>query len=57
MPYYGPGGICDCEHEWRALTRDHMEEGKPGFTQVECVKCGVPGERTDDTGEVFWPAT
>lgn len=46
-----------CQHQWKDITRDHMQEGKPDCTQVECWKCGVPGERTDSTGHVFWPAT
>lgn len=46
----------DCEHEWTEDTSDH-DICKDGYTQVVCKKCGVPGEQTDATGEVYWPTT
>lgn len=41
------------QHEWKE-TDDELSEGR---TAVECIHCGVPGERTDATGEVYCPAT
>ena len=45
----------DCpEHDWQ-------EEGDFSLglnrSVVECSKCGAPGERYNDTGEVYWPTT
>lgn len=45
----------ECDHEWRNSTRDYDLAGNR--SEVVCTKCGCPGERDDDTGEVFWPAT
>jgi hypothetical protein len=44
-----------CEHEWEVSKRDFDLDGKR--EEVECAKCGCPGERTIETGEVCWPAT
>lgn len=45
----------DCQkHEWK--TRGDFDLGNDR-TEVECVNCGMPGERDDKTGEVYWPAT
>lgn len=46
----------DCpEHEWVDAAESQFDnEWHEG---VKCSKCGVPGERTIETGEVFWPAT
>lgn len=43
-----------CEHEWEEVDDDLCP---PQCTSVECKKCEVPGQRNDNTGEVFWPAT
>ena len=44
------------EHEWEEAEYD-SGGGKPDAEEVECRLCGVPGERTISTGDVFWPAT
>lgn len=44
-----------CDHVWR-VRGDGGDLGG-GRTEVVCVKCDVPGDRNDDSGEVFWPAT
>ncbi len=48
------GDWARCEHLWREMIDNYSG---PGRTDMCCVKCGVPGERTDATGEVYWPAT
>lgn len=43
------------QHEWVIAPGDwDLSEGR---SEVVCTKCGVPGERFDATGEVYWPAT
>lgn len=44
-----------CVHEWKIQSGDW--DCSLNCTMVECIKCEVYGERNDDTGEVFWPAT
>lgn len=43
------------EHEWIVRSGDWDLGGNR--SQVKCAKCGVSGERDDDTGEVYWPTT
>ena len=45
----------DCEHEWQEA-EDSMATPET-HTDVACKKCDCPGERTEATGEVFWPAS
>ena len=58
---FGPGDhgyshcMDHCGHEWKIAPGDW--DAAEGRSSVECEKCGVPGERTDKTGEVYWPAT
>lgn len=44
-----------CEHEWvvNPADTDPME----GTSDVICKYCGMPGQRDDRDGSVFWPAT
>ena len=44
-----------CEHEWK----DELDGSGTNdlFTDVKCIKCRVPGQKTNKTDEVFWPAT
>jgi hypothetical protein len=44
----------NCAHEWEP--RGDFDLGG-NRTEVECIHCGCPGERNNDTGEVYWPAT
>ena len=44
-----------CEHEWDVAPGDW--DGGEDRTYVQCKKCGVPGERTESAGEIYWPAT
>ena len=41
-------------HAWQEVESQFSNEHR---SQVKCKTCGVPGERENDTGEVFWPAT
>jgi hypothetical protein len=43
-----------CDHDWKESPYSDIGGDR---TIVECKKCGCPGERDDNTGEVFWPAT
>lgn len=45
---------CPC-HTWKIAPDDWDVGGNRSC--VECTACGVPGERDEDTGDVFWPAT
>lgn len=45
----------NCQHEWKA--RIDSQFHSESFTDVYCVKCDCPGEKNNETGEVFWPAT
>ena len=49
----------ECKHEWVEMPGDSMlgEMSEPQREEVECKKCGMLGERTVETGEVYWPAT
>jgi hypothetical protein len=42
------------EHDWRVKDGQGNSEL---FTEVRCELCGIPGERDEKSGEVFWPAT
>lgn len=42
-----------CKHEWVRAPGDWDSS----FEEVVCRICGVPGERDEKTGGVFWPAT
>jgi len=44
----------NCEHEWQELESMFSNEN---HTDVRCTKCGMPGERDETDGSVFWPAT
>lgn len=41
----------ECDHVWSVRMDSQFED------EVVCEKCGCPGARNGDTGEVFWPAT
>ena len=43
-----------CEHAWEEIESQFTRES---FTNVRCKKCGEVGERNEQTGGVFWPAT
>ena len=45
--------ICS-QHEWEVL--DSMGNSQ-SFTDVRCVRCGVPGQLDNATNEVYYPAT
>lgn len=45
----------ECEHEWEEKYDSQFTNER--FTDVRCSKCGVSGERDEETGGVFWPAT
>lgn len=45
----------ECDHDWIVDPGDHDIGGNR--TQMVCKKCGCPGERSDDTGEIYWPTT
>jgi len=44
-----------CDHDWEELISDMGNSEHQ--TMVACTKCGVPGARSNKTGEVYWPAT
>jgi hypothetical protein len=41
-------------HDWRVVPEHDLGGNRDA---VQCICCGVPGERDNPTGEVFWPAT
>lgn len=43
-----------CEHDWEEIDSQFSSES---FTDVRCKKCKEVGERNEQTGGVFWPAT
>lgn len=44
-----------CSHDWREpIDTQFCNEL---YTEVKCTKCGMVGEKTIATGEVFFPAT
>lgn len=47
--------VVGCPHIWQE-TADSQSSSET-HTEVKCVKCGMVGERTITTGEVFFPAT
>jgi Lar family restriction alleviation protein len=47
--------IAECEHEWDTLIDSQFNNEQ--VEDVRCHKCSCYGERTRQTGEVFWPAT
>jgi len=44
----------NCQHEWKEV-ESHLTD--PARIEVECKKCGTPGEKWLATGEVDWPCT
>ena len=48
-------GIVGCSHDWREPVDTQFCNEK--YTEVKCTKCGMVGEKTIATGEVFFPAT
>ncbi len=47
--------IVGCTHDWReSIDTQFCNEH---CTEVKCTKCGMYGEKTIATGEVFFPAT
>jgi len=44
----------NCIHEWAEYESEYSNEY---HTQVRCVICHCPGERDEETQEVYWPAT
>ncbi len=47
--------IVGCSHDWREPIDTQFCNEK--YTEVKCTKCGMVGEKTIATGEVFFPAT
>lgn len=43
-----------CTHDWEPYGDFDLGGNR---TEVRCTICGVPGERDDETNEVFYPAT
>jgi hypothetical protein len=41
-------------HEWEEIESQYSSEER---VDVRCIKCGMRGEKTIKTGEVFYPAT
>jgi hypothetical protein len=52
-------GLCNsvvgCSHDWREPIDTQFCNEK--YAEVKCTKCGMVGEKTIATGEVFFPAT
>ena len=44
----------ECKHEWEEMDSQFNNEKT---TDVVCKKCGVCGEKNNEDGCVFWPAT
>ncbi len=44
-----------CVHDWRESVDSQFSNET--HTQVKCTKCGIIGEMTTATREVFFPAT
>lgn len=44
-----------CTHDWREPVDTQFSSEM--HTEVKCTKCGIVGEKTTETGEVFFPAT
>lgn len=44
-----------CAHKWIALVDSMFSNDR--CEDVRCDICGCPGERTIETGDVYWPAT
>jgi hypothetical protein len=42
------------QHQWKE--RQYADGGE-NWTCVICTLCGMPGERNDDTGDVYYPAS
>jgi hypothetical protein len=51
----GSGDVDNCHHIWRDVTDSQFSNEHS--SDVVCTLCGCPGERDNETGEVFWPAT
>ena len=47
--------IANATHDWREPVDTQFCNEK--YTEVKCTKCGMVGEKTIATGEVFFPAT
>ena len=44
-----------CEHEWEeTMSSQYTNEF---FTEMYCAKCCTYGEKTNKTGEIYWPCT
>ncbi len=44
-----------CSHDWKEPVDSQFSNET--HTEVKCTKCGMVGEKTIATGEVFFPAT
>jgi hypothetical protein len=47
--------VAGCSHIWQETVDSQFSSETR--VDVRCVKCGMAGERTVATGEVFFPAT
>ena len=47
--------VVSCSHDWKEPVDTQFCNEK--YTEVKCTKCGMVGEKTIATGEVFFPAT
>lgn len=47
--------IVGCSHVWQEVTDSQFSNET--HTEVRCVKCGMAGEKTIASGQVFFPAT
>lgn len=49
-----PPHMDKCKHDWEEIDSQFSNKS---FTDVRCKKCREVGERSEQTGGVFWPAT
>lgn len=47
--------VVGCSHDWKEPVDSQFSNET--HTEVKCTKCGMVGEKTIATGEVFFPAT
>ena len=45
----------ECEHEWEETYSSQFTN--EFVTEVYCDKCHSYGEKTNETGEIYWPCT
>jgi hypothetical protein len=51
----GTNPVVGCPHIWQETVDSQFSNLT--HVEVKCVRCGMVGERTVATGEVFFPAT